>query len=192
MIDIKVNKSDMRRLKHVLGEYSRQIPNVLRRAINKTSDSARVQAVREIAADTKLKQKDLFGRGNGRRPIVQTRANNLKLESTIRTTNRRIPLSRFKARQTKKGVSYDLGRGRTIIPGAFMTALKTGHVGVFARAGTGRLPITEKFGPSIGHVFVGAAGIIDRAVRLANRKLPENINTQLNLVLERNALKKSG
>lgn len=195
-VSITVNKRDMRRVDLMLARFPKKGSIVLQRAINKTSDSARVQAVRDLAKNTKLKSKDLFKRGDKRRPVIQSRATNTKHESIIETTSRRIPISRFKARQLKKGVSYDLGRGRTNIKGSFIREFSggravdpgdagAGHEGVFIRKGDNRFPIKELFGPSILHVFAGASGILKAAIKTARKKLPKEIETQLNLVLEK-------
>ena len=215
-VTVEVNKSDLRKVDRVLGAWPKQGPRVLNRAINKTSDRARVLSVRKIAEDTELKQKDLFQKGNWRRPFVQTRSSIFKLVSKIGTLPHRIPLIRFKAKQVLKrqkkaeklagearkkiGVSYDLGRGRTILPDAFFARVGAdsetgaeGHLGVFARKGLRSLPIRELKGPSITHVFAGEPDdIIDDALALANKMLPKEVDTQLALVLRGKQLKGVG
>ena len=60
---------------------------------------------------------------------------------------RRIPLTKFPHRQTKRGVSVEINRGqRTLIKGAFVATMKSGHKGVFRRQTTKRLPIAELLG----------------------------------------------
>lgn len=58
-----------------------------------------------------------------------------------------VALTAFPHRQTKKGVSVQVNRGqRSLIEGAFVARMKSGHVGVFRRRGKERLPIQERFG----------------------------------------------
>jgi len=216
---ITVDKKDMRKVDLMLKRFPRKAPMVLQRAINKTSDAARVQSVRAIARNTGLKQKDLFQKGNRRRPLIQSRATNTNLESIIETSKRRIPLSRFKPKQVysrqtkaekesgakrkKAGVSYDLGKGRKTIKDAFIGEVKggravtditrgTGHIGVFIRKRESRFPIQELFGPSILHVFAGSTNILKNAIKRAEEKLPKEIDNQLNLVLEKQKMKGAG
>jgi len=60
---------------------------------------------------------------------------------------RRIALTAFPHRQTAKGVSVEVNRGkRTLIKGAFLATMKSGHRGVYVREGTARLPIRELLG----------------------------------------------
>lgn len=220
-VEVDVDKSDIRKMDRTLEAWPKEGPRVLNRAINKTSDRARVLSVKKIAADTKLKQKALFQRGNWRRPFVQTRSSIFKLISTIRTLPHRIPLIHFNTKQAykrqtkarkeaglkrkKAGVSYDLGRGRATVPNAFFARVgwssraslrpvgEEGHLGVFVRKGLRQLPIRELKGPSISEVFAGDSDdIIDEAVALANEMLPKEVATQIDLVLKRKALRKSG
>ena len=195
-VEVIIDKADMKRVDNLLKRYPKQIPVAMSRAINKTTDAARVLAVREIAADTKLKKSDIFKKSGGR-PIRQTRARRNRLFAEIIVTGKRIPLSRFRARQTRKGVSYDLGRGRTTIKGAFMKEVfgknpaatskvpGKGHIGVFRRIGSGRGKMIQLFGPSLLQVFTGTQRIIKHAIEKANKDLPKNINMQIKLMLEK-------
>jgi hypothetical protein len=55
-----------------------------------------------------------------------------------------VPLVAYPHRQTKKGVSVEVNRGkRTLIAGSFVATMKSGHRGVFRRTGKARLPIDE-------------------------------------------------
>jgi minor tail protein Z (GPZ) len=55
-----------------------------------------------------------------------------------------VPLVAYPHRQTKKGVSVEVNRGkRTLVKGAFVASMKSGHEGVFRRRGKARLPIKE-------------------------------------------------
>lgn len=55
-----------------------------------------------------------------------------------------VPLVAYPHRQTKKGVSVEVNRGkRTLVKGSFVATMKSGHKGVFRRRGNARLPIDE-------------------------------------------------
>jgi hypothetical protein len=55
-----------------------------------------------------------------------------------------VPLVAYPHRQTKKGVSVEVNRGkRTLVKGSFVATMKSGHKGVFRRRGAPRLPIQE-------------------------------------------------
>jgi hypothetical protein len=77
-----------------------------------------------------------------------------------------VPLVAYPARQTAKGVSVEVNRGkRTLIKGAFIATMKSGHKGVFRRRGKARLPIDELRGsrPVDALLHEGEAqGVADR------------------------------
>lgn len=55
-----------------------------------------------------------------------------------------VPLVAYPHRQTKKGVSVEVNRGkRTLVAGSFKATMKSGHLGVFKRSSGARLPIDE-------------------------------------------------
>lgn len=70
-----------------------------------------------------------------------------------------IPLADYPRSQTKKGVSVGVNKGkRSLIKGAFLATLKSGHSGVFVREKigskrVGRLPIRELFSSTVLDVF---------------------------------------
>lgn len=57
-------------------------------------------------------------------------------------------------RQTRQGVSVQIKTsGRSVIRGAFVATMRSGHKGVFLREGKARLPITEVFTTRVSDVF---------------------------------------
>ena len=69
----------------------------------------------------------------------------------------RTPLKYFGARQTAKGVSYKIGKGkgRSFVPGAFGPNIPRLGNHVFRREGKKRKPIVKLFGVSTWGVFIG-------------------------------------
>jgi hypothetical protein len=130
------------------------------RAANRSIKSGRTVMVRLIAGDTGLKQKDV------REAIRLQEASAARPEARMDARAKRIALIKFGAkgpmpsRGRGKGVSYKLNGSRGRIENAFLARTRRqddgsggDHLGVFVRAGRKRLPIKEKFGPSIGQVF---------------------------------------
>lgn len=156
-----------------VSNYRQQIPIAIVRAMNRAIDSGRTVMVREIAKDTKLKSKTVRDALiDGTRMATVSRP-----VASVSAPAKRIPLIDFGARGPNgssasdpipsrgrgRGVSYNAGGGRRTIPDAFIARTRSGHVGVFVRAGAGarkspgawskNLPIRQLFGPSLGHVF---------------------------------------
>lgn len=134
-----------------LNRLTQRFPQAVSRALSRSATSARVVMVRAVAADLGLKQADVQVH-----VVVKVGTEFLKadeMKAQVIATGARIGLYKFKARQTKTGVSARLPGGVGRYPGAFIARMHTGHVGVFKRAGRTRLPIRELFGPSIPKVF---------------------------------------
>jgi len=183
MLDVAVNQRQWKEIRRLLADVPKAVPRVLTRSINKVGVAARTKIVRRVAAEVNVKQKDLR-----RRNISLVKANFRTLLERIRIIGRRIPVIRFGARQTKRGVSYRIkrGGGRKKIAGAFKATMDSGHEGVFVRRGAKRLPIVQQYGPSVPAVVEGidelAAAMLDREI---HERLDREITTQVGLVLER-------
>jgi hypothetical protein len=117
------------------------------RSLNRAILAGRTLMARAVARDIGLPV------GEVKAAMQERQATLDRLEASFGTGLKRIPLIYFKAKQTRTGVSYRLGAGKSLIPHAFLAKMQSGHAGVFARRGKTHLPIKEKWGPSLGHVF---------------------------------------
>lgn len=117
------------------------------RALNRTVSTVRTATSRALAQDTGLPQKLIRPR------LAVERATFTRQQATLSITGRRLPLIAFGARQTRTGVTYRLPGGRGRAPHAFLSTMRSGHLGVFQRRGLPRLPIVELFGPSLPQVI---------------------------------------
>jgi hypothetical protein len=134
------------------------------RALNRSADSMNTALGRVVAADLGVGVSLVRARLSVRRATEQRQA------ATIYANAKRIPLIDLKARGNEP--SRGKGRGVTAMsrgvrvryPEAFIATMKSGHRGVFARAGASRsgrglrspspgLPIRELFGPSVAQSF---------------------------------------
>lgn len=118
------------------------------RSVNRIANSVRSAGVRAIAKDLGgIRQKSV------RDATRINKANNNRVIAEVVARGKRIPLHDLKARQVRRGVRYKLGPETKIIAAAFIARMQSGHVGVFTRIDARRLPIQEKFGPSIPRIF---------------------------------------
>ena len=63
---------------------------------------------------------------------------------SLKVSGEPVPLVAYPHRQTKKGVSVEVNRGkRTLVKSSFKATMASGHKGVFQRTGKSRLPIRE-------------------------------------------------
>ncbi|MCE5185079.1 MAG: phage tail protein [Planctomycetaceae bacterium] len=185
-IQIKLDEQRLREVQLMLREIPRGMATVMSRGINKTAVSVRAEVVRKIAAEVNLSQKRI------REALTISQANWTKWAATINISRKRIGLINFGARQTARGVSYkiDKAHGRKAIEHAFIATAK-GAENVWVREtdadGTlvPRLPIVRLQGPSIGEVFKRAAWLVQQTYASAETQLNKNIETQIELMLDK-------
>jgi len=149
-------KADVAQVLKSLDDIQRNgVQSAAARSLNKTLTTVAAEAARQIKAD--------IGPSSGGIKIGDIKAQLQKLlakpralTATLRAQGKRIPIIKIdpNAVQTATGVVYRSGSTNHEIPHAFLTMVKNGHRGVFARRGQSRLPISEKYGPSIPKVFL--------------------------------------
>jgi hypothetical protein len=161
------------------------------RALNKMADQVKVGAAREMrSAGYNLKVGDI------KKGLKIIRATAGSLTATVTASGRPIPLIGYGARQTAKGVSVDVLKGRKVISHAFIATMPNGHKGVFIRPGkqhkrlakNGKvvwsgLSIKELFGPSVPDGLANAA-VQATLQRLVEDKFPEILRQQINRLIK--------
>lgn len=158
----------------------------IQRALNKTAITARAQSARSIrdaGYDIKIGAiKDTF---------TLRRATDADLRAVVKSTGSPIPLIKYGARQTAKGVSVSVKQGRKVIAHAFIATMSSGHQGVFLRTDKSRkkvtrkgktyysgLPIKELFGPSIPSAFANQT-VQDQVIAAIKQRFPVVLRQEL-------------
>lgn len=122
----------------------------------KTESGRRVRAERKLKAKTVNSRLDIFlassRRGRGRKTAAAT--------WRLGVSGRAIPLYEYGARQTQKGVSFNVSGQRETLKHAFIATMASGHTGVFERIPGTRMPsnprkqqIEELFSTRVSDVF---------------------------------------
>lgn len=170
-----------------MGRVKREvIDKAVPRALNKVIDQVRTTAAREMrGAGYNLKVGDI------KKAMTVSRATPARLTANVLSSGRPIALIKYGARQTAKGVSVDVLRGRKVITGAFIATMPSGHKGVYVRVGknhkkvmkNGRvmwsgLPIKELFGPSVPDGLANKA-VQEALQRLIEEKFPVILQQQI-------------
>jgi hypothetical protein len=153
VLSLDRNSQAWAQLDATLRDAATLVPHAGARALNRAALAGRTVAAREVAFALGVKQAAL-------KPYLRMRrATPDHLESRIFALGRRgIPLIALDAsgpepsRGTGTGVTVKATPGR--FPRAFIATMRrSGHRGVFERAGTARLPIRERFTRSLPHVL---------------------------------------
>ena len=190
MISVSVSLDEgQQRLAETLRHIPGAIGKAVSRAINKAIEGARTDAVRRICCEYAISPSEV------RKRITIVRANTRKLEAQIISTGNPLSLMKFavKPKQVRKraqryqvyaGVKF----GNSIeIPHAFIQKMKSGHVGVFKRAGDGdalvkRLPIEQLYAPSFPQML-GNDEVLRYIEIKAHHRLDKELRHQITYLL---------
>lgn len=124
------------------------LKGALRRALRKAGATAlrdmRSEAKKRIRARKRIKSTYITRALSLGRP---TGSDVSSFAWSLNVSGQPVPLTAYPFRQTKQGVSVEVNRGkRTLVKGAFVATMASGHRGIFKRRGTARLPIKELMG----------------------------------------------
>lgn len=124
-------------------------PGPMKRAIVRALRKAGATALRDMRAEAskRIRQRKRIRPSYISRALTLRRSSGSDIASmswALRVSGEPVPLVAYPHRQTSKGVSVEVNRGkRTLLKGAFVATMRSGHEGVFRRRGKGRLPIDE-------------------------------------------------
>lgn len=209
-VSIQVSKKTLNEVQYALRDIPRGFPRAMRRGVNRTVDMAATRFKRLVAEQITAK-KSRIAKGIGKH---KASGNNFS-GSIDASVKRLPLSSFTGVRRTSKGVTYRLSKsaGRKLIEHAFLARVtggksdphesaagsygiakalsgekyagKISHVGVFARKDKSRLPIQERFGPSIWRVADKSPGLLKKANKYAAEILERNIVSQTNEVIRK-------
>jgi hypothetical protein len=181
LMTLRVNvKHDVNRALRALGNDRAAVKKAAARALTRTADQVRSAAVKEIARETGLKQKDV------RVALSRVRATVGKLLAAVVAVGRAVNLIRF-TRQTREqarragGVVANAWGRRRLYRGTFI-----GNQGrtVFRRVGESRLPITVVHGPSIPREMA-RENVAKQLARVIRTRWPINFEADMRFYLSR-------
>ncbi|MFZ6734732.1 phage tail protein [Undibacterium sp. Ji42W] len=156
------------------------------RALNKIIAQVKTGASRNIRdAGYNLKASDI------KKGLSITRATASNLSAKVIASGRPIPLIKYGARPTSKGVSVEVLHGRKVLANAFIVTMPSGHKGVYVRVGDRHkkvrkndrviwsgLPIKELFGPSIPNGLANKT-VQEALQKLVQEKFPDIMRQQI-------------
>lgn len=181
-VEITIQQDRLRQIGRMLDGVRNGLPKVVTRSINRTATQARGIAVRELAAVTGMKQKDLRREG-----VRLLRASWAKWRARLffDGDSYSLGLEWYQSVQTAEGVQYRVGSKTFVERGAFLATMRSGHRGVWRREGKPRLPIYELFEDSIA-AQAERSGILARVQSRAGIELERQLDIQVKVLLEKN------
>lgn len=180
--------SELRNLKRAIRRLERferdAVPKAAAKALNRTATTARKEIIRFMSKRLGLRQKDVRDGSS----IKKAKPDRLVAEISFRT--KPFNMIRFKARQTRKGVTAAPFGSRRFYRRAFIATMPSGARIVVKRKrapGGGlvrRLPIRAIFGPSLAALAESPEieGLIERTMK---KRFPEEFERDVRRRLDR-------
>lgn len=155
----------------ITAEWDRSLISVLRspgleRALVRVTRAAGGDAIRaaRVASSRRVRERKSIRVSRVSRALVLSYPRSARsLDDLVwieRVSSAMTPIAGLPKRQTRRGVNFSINKGkRSLIPGAFVQKMRSGHVGVFHRTGEkiglkgGRRPFTELFSSRVIDVF---------------------------------------
>jgi hypothetical protein len=153
-------------------------------AINETIRSGITQISKQVRAELNLSASAVKDR-------MRPRLAKDTLEGEITVSRKAVPLIEYKPRQVKKGVTVRVRKNgpRELLKSTFIARMKSGHEGVYERRRKAggkrfrRLPIDQRFGPTVIGVLAGKPGMLDEATDELSRKLSDRFASKVSFIL---------
>lgn len=147
-LTVEVDKKHIEFVEDRLGDFHKQAPNAISRALNRAATNVNSNIKKEVRNEYNISAGDISS------TLKKINANRGSLKAEVRSSGALIPLDRFKVSpktvnpkrksQLKIGVKKD---GLKTIMGAFVADINGKKI--FQRTTKSRLPINRLFGPSV-------------------------------------------
>lgn len=168
-----------------LRNLGRQAQPAIARALNRVAKGVPTDSVKEVRKEYNVKA------GPVRKSFEIKKAKPAALEARAKASGHKVPLINFGARPSSPGrrkpalgVSVQVKKQRKVLRHSFVARMKSGHIGVFQREGEFRLPIEQKFGPSIPEM-ISNEKVINLIQENANERFKKNLDHEIDYVLQK-------
>lgn len=140
-IGLNIDTRTIDRLGDVLRQAAKAEPAAVARALSRTATETTTKVARALVTQTGLPY------GVVRKALNTISASPGNLVAKIVATGSYVPLAKFAARQTGRGVSAQPWNVRRVFKSTFVIRKFGGNV--YARVGKGRFPLHKLYGPAI-------------------------------------------
>ena len=184
-ISVEVNHKEIEK---ALGALKSKSPEILKRAVNATARQAQTALFHE-AKKTYVAKASIFKSKS--RSLKLKRANNTNLTAHLQSEGGPLALYGFKVKATDESTK---AKGLRASPlknlkvgdrWAFVATMKSGHIGVFQRNTSSRLPIHEFFSVSIPQMIGNEAEVYGKLEPDFEDMLYKNIEREIEKYLSR-------
>lgn len=180
---IEITSETIERTQTLMAGIPKGAERALSSAINRGLSHTKTQAFKQVKTVYAVKQSAL----NEATTTKAQRASTGNLAGYISFSGVKIPLYKFqvtpKAPGTGKKVRAGVMKGGgATFDNAFIAEMKSGHIGIFERITSKRLPIEEKMGLSAAQMVKNEV-IMDQLTKEAQEKVDERLKHEIDRIL---------
>lgn len=189
MAGIEFDQDKMERIHALLSDLPQADVKVLKPALNRGLSATRTQAAKQVTKTYRIKSSDVKQFSKVTYKGMSKTGN--QLVGSINYAGSVIPLYKFTVspkapdpKHQKGTVKAAVKKGGSLIPikEAFIATVGGGHLGVFERKETKRLPTEEKFGPSVPKM-IGNDEVMQSIEDRANEVISARIEHEISRLL---------
>jgi len=181
-LTVNVNENMVRQVQRKLGEFHKQAPNAISRALNRAATNINSNIKKEVRKEYNIKASDIS------ETLRKTNSSRSNLKAEVRSSGALIPLDRFKVspktvnpkRKSKIKIAVKKDGLKTVM-GAFVADIN--GTKIFQRVTKSRLPINRLFGPSVPQML-GNEEIRSEIERQGQETFNIRLEHEINRILE--------
>ena len=180
---IEITSETIERTQTLLAGIPKGAERAFSSAINRGLSHTKTQAFKQVRKVYAVKQSAL-------NEATTTRVQNARtgnLVGYVSFSGVKIPLYKFQVtpKEPRKGQKVRaavMKGGGTTFDSAFISKMRSGHIGIFERITSRRLPIEEKMGLSAAQMVKNEV-IMDQLIKEAQEKVDERLNHEIDRIL---------
>ena len=182
-MQIEISSETVERVNHILHGVPKGAEKAFSNAINRGLSKAKTTAFKEVKNVYEVNNSAINEKTRTR--IQKANAGNIA--GYINFSGAKIPLYKFKVTPTVPGTgkkvfaAQEKGGGNTF-EDAFIAQMKTGHLGIFERKETKRLPIEEKMGSAMAQMVKNTV-VMEAVQKEAQKTVDERIEYEIDRIL---------
>lgn len=180
---IEITSETIERTQTLLAGIPKGAERAFSSAINRGLSHAKTQAFKQVKTVYAVKQSAL----NEATTTRVQKASTGNLAGYVSFSGVKIPLYKFQVtpKEPRKGQKVRAGvmkGGDATFDNAFIAKMKNGHIGIFERITSRRLPIEEKMGLSAAQMVQNEV-IMDQLTKEAQEKVDERLKHEIDRIL---------
>lgn len=186
MVNVKFDEgatSALDRATKLLAGFPRGIEKATESALKRAGTRGNAMAAREVGKQYFLKSADFKKYTKSSQKVIK---NGNEMAVMLNFRGFHVPLIRFKTSLTSSGLirtQVKKSESGEVLKHVFQAEMSSGHVGLFERYGKDKLPIEQKFGPSVPQMMGANENLAGAVGEDIQKTFEERMEHEVNAIL---------